>query len=370
MSTPRVVFAGGGTGGHIYPGLAIAEKLLECDPSVTSECLRFVCSTRDIDRAILSNEKLAGTAVDFTPLEARPFGLSPRRALAFAAHWRTSTTDASRLIAGARAVVALGGFVAAPVAWSARRARIPVIMVNLDAVAGLSSRFVARFATRVLTTADAGPPSWPRIPPIVRTAAIAAANAQYCRKKLGLDPDRQTLFITGASLGARSINRGVVAMVEAHRDALADWQIIHQTGKDDEREVREAYERLGVRAHVCALMREMGVAWGAADLAIGRSGAGIVAEVWANRVPAIFVPYPYHKDAHQARNPARLVEVGGAVLVTDLIEPGANAAALWTAVESRLDAGVRASMRENLGKLGPADGARRVARVIADELRR
>ena len=128
------------------------------------------------------------------------------------------------------------------------------------------------------------------------------------------------------------------------------------------------YAAAGVKAVVVEFNPALGQWWGAADLAVTRAGAGAVAEAWANTVPAVFVPYPYHKDQHQALNAKPLVELGGAVLMTDLIDPAKTLAAEQgrgdgvlglLAEPARLEA-----MREKLGKLGPADGAAQVAREV------
>lgn len=368
------IFAGGGTGGHIYPALAIAEKLIEIDPSVR---IRVLCSTRDVDARILKDETLAGRAVEFTPIDARPFGASPRVLWRLMTGWGASVRASREAIRAEAAhgtvhVVAMGGFVAAPAAQAARAERVPLTLVNLDATPGKANRWIAKRADRVFTAskideAHGGVASgWTLVPPIVRKAALAPGDTGECRRRLALDPSRPTLLVTGASLGAKSINLGVTRYAAEADTPLKreGWQIVHQTGKDGVDEVRDAYKAAGIRARVEPHFKEMGLAWGAADCAVSRAGAGSVAEAWANRVPTLFMPYPYHKDQHQRVNARPLVDAGGAMMIDDAIEPDANARALGVALPHLMERETIAAMRGALEKLGMCDGAERVGRGL------
>jgi UDP-N-acetylglucosamine--N-acetylmuramyl-(pentapeptide) pyrophosphoryl-undecaprenol N-acetylglucosamine transferase len=274
-------------------------------------------------------------------------------------------------------VVAGGGFVAAPVVQAARAEGVPVLMLNLDAVPGRANRWIARHAERVVTTCEVGHrpkmgggTPWIPIPPIVRGAAVCSSSARECRLALGLEPDRPTIFVTGASQGAQSINRFMGALARQHAEELrrGGWQILHQTGKFDEKALREDYEAAGVAHVIRGFFREMGQAWGAADVAVSRAGAGSVAEAWANRVPTVFLPYPYHKDEHQKHNAVPLVKAGGAVLVKDHIDPSKNLEEAGAALMALMrDASKRAAMKAGLERLGAADGARRVAEMLVGD---
>jgi UDP-N-acetylglucosamine--N-acetylmuramyl-(pentapeptide) pyrophosphoryl-undecaprenol N-acetylglucosamine transferase len=190
-----------------------------------------------------------------------------------------------------------------------------------------------------------------------------------CRRGFLLHPDRPTLLVTGGSQGASSINRFLVAFARARASALTGWQVIHQTGAsgpDAERdEVAAVYRDLEIPAHVTEFLEDMGRAWGAADLCVCRAGAGNVGEAWATRTPCVFMPYPFHKDAHQRANALPLVQAGAAVLAHDAVDPGANLEEAGSALAELLaDPAARAGLRAALESLGPADGAQRVARAI------
>jgi UDP-N-acetylglucosamine--N-acetylmuramyl-(pentapeptide) pyrophosphoryl-undecaprenol N-acetylglucosamine transferase len=377
-----VIFAGGGTGGHIFPNLAILEALKPKETTAqavgdsASDAARlllpphFLLSDRAIDASIAAEHNLL-----YTALPAKPFGLSPRTFLRFVTHWGRSVREARAVIRmhkakGSVVLVATGGFVSAPAIQAARAQRVQMVMVNLDAVPGRANRWAAGHATRVFTAATIpeGPGrAWEVIPPIVRTAARAPGDAAHCRHALGLDPGRPVLLITGASLGARSINQLITRLVEQSRPSFDGWQILHQTGGTDAdaSTCAAAYTKAGISAVVRPFVKDMGLWWGAADLALGRCGAGIVAEAWANTVPAVFMPYPYHKDQHQRANALPLQQAGAAEIVTDLIDPAANASGAGARLLALLaDGALRAEMRKQCASLGPADGASRVAEAV------
>ncbi len=374
------VFAGGGTGGHIYPGIAIAEALRRARPGV--RCV-FVCSNRPLDAKILTEERQ-----EFTVSPAMPLAVRPRGLLKFLSSWGPSVRQTRQLLStlgpGAR-VVAMGGFVAAPSVQAARAMRRPVTLVNLDAIPGKANRWIARHAERVFSTSTirAERPerfgAWRVVPPIVRekarwvadpTVEVASGGAakSSARAALGLDPERPVLMVTGGSQGARSLNAFVAAFFEAapHASLARQWQVLHQTGKGEAEAVRAAYERAGVRALVLEFVSPMSPWWGAADLCVARAGAGNVAEAWANAVPTLFLPYPYHRDEHQRFNALTLVEAGACRMVKDLIDPVANLTSAGAELERFMAPESLASARAAFRSLGPADGAEQIARALLD----
>jgi UDP-N-acetylglucosamine--N-acetylmuramyl-(pentapeptide) pyrophosphoryl-undecaprenol N-acetylglucosamine transferase len=419
-SNPRgaIIFAGGGTGGHIFPALAVAEALRDVAPHIAT---RFLCSTRAIDARILSAARITseaeaahadtapGIAPDFAPIHAFPVGLRPRVLYRFVSHWGQSVRESRAHIralreqtGGSVVIAAFGGFVAAPVVQAARVERASAALINLDAVPGRANRWIARRVApdRIITAIDIDPScalarAWRRVGPIVRRSGLAHADQASCRRALGLDPGTKTLLVTGGSQGAASINALLATLANERPCPLHGWQVLHQCGETranaataptaqaptpdatpEAQALRDAYARAGIRAVVVPFISAMGQAWGAADLAVSRSGAGSVAEAWANRVPTIFMPYPYHKDQHQRANAACLERAGACVVCTDAIDPRANAgpnAGPSTSPASSPGAAIRAltsddarrlSLRAALERLGPADGAHEVARTL------
>lgn len=384
------VFAGGGSGGHIYPGLAIAEEIrrisAERDAGAPNPRggvrVVFVCSSRPLDASILS-----GAGEQFIPSPAQPLYARPVGVLKFLLGWRKAKRLGRTVLADLQAaagsdrldtgvhVVAMGGFVAGPMVAAARSMGLPTTMVNLDAVPGKANRWIAKRVNRVFTAARVKPGaaaagSWVEVPPIVRAAARTALSPEECKRALGIDPSKRVLVVTGGSQGLRSLNDFVVALAssEQGKQALgAEWTILHQTGKKFADAVRAAYAQAGVSASVHAYSEQMGLWWGAADAAVCTAGAGNVAEIWTNRVPALLLPYPHHADEHQKHNAAPLTECGGSLLGVDVIEPASNLVRNGPMLLQLLsNEHTRDELRGMLAKLGPADGAARIARALLD----
>ncbi len=376
---PAFIFAGGGTAGHIYPALAIWEELAEMlTARGHAPVAHFVCSARPVDAKVLG-----AAGVWFTPTPANYPGLTPQQLWRFASGWAASVRITRAQIARLRAaggqvqLVTMGGFVAAPAVQAARVEHVTVTLVNIDAVAGKANRLIARRATRAFTTVpDARFPAWVGVPPIVRRAARlpapSAAARRDAQQTLGLiapgEPAKRVLMVTGGSLGARSINELMTALVTREPKSFQGWDVLHQTGNDDSAaELNGVYKRAGVRAHVVSLTDQMPAWWRAAELAVSRAGAGAVAEAWSTATPTLFLPYPFHKDGHQARNAQALVLAGCARVVTDLVEVEKNISQAGAALLGLMGGGAAlGEMRDRALLLGPADGAVRVAAALAE----
>lgn len=360
---PRTfLFAGGGSGGHISPALAICERLVDLDPSAGT---LFMCSTRAIDESMLTEAR-----VRFQPMPAAPLSLGPRGMARFARCFVACRRAARKEIRRHRVdrVVAMGGFVAAPVVSAAIASRVPVTLVNLDDPPGKANRWIARRCDQVLSAIELHdrPGFAERVVGMpIRRDARAPGTPPACREALGLDPAVATLLVTGASQGARSINAMVTAVAVANPGLFDGWQVLHLAGNGDDGPVRAAWEAAGVPAVVRPFLHGMGPAWGAADLAVSRAGASSVAEAWANAVPTLFLPYPHHRDGHQQRNAAPMAATGGAIIETDAIDAAANVATAGATLRDLVrDEPRRRSMRAALRARPAPDAAETVARLV------
>jgi len=367
MSGRTFIFAGGGTGGHIFPGLAIAQALEQRDAKC--RCV-FVCSERAIDAAILREQDRT-----FVAIPAQPFGLRPRTLYRLGRHWGACVRASRRLIQEERradrdvCVVAMGGFVAPSAVQAARIEKAQVILVNLDAAPGRANRWISKHADHVLTTYDmADQSTWKKIGPIVRPSAIATHDAVTGREKVGLAKDTPTLVVVGGSLGARTLNDVMERLVTTQPKLFAGWQVLHQTGEADRDRLAKAYEQASVPARVVSFWPSMGEVWGAADLVIARAGAGTVGEIQANAVPAIFLPYPFHKDQHQRLNAEPIAKAEGALIVRDSANAEITTQALTPVLQRLLsDNAAREQMRSALQSLGGPAGADDVADHLFSE---
>lgn len=362
---PTFLFAGGGSGGHISPGLAIAERLIERAPEAR---IVFACSARTIDARMLTEAGAEHVAIPALPFSLRPLGM-----LRFLRSFRRSRRICREAIRQREVdhVIALGGFVAAPAVAAARSLRLNITLLNLDQPPGKANRWLARKCDRVWTAIEL--PAMPRfagrvVGMPIRRSAVASSDQSDCRARLGLDPDRPTLLVTGASQGATSLNRFLPSMAEARPECFAQWQILHLAGAGAADSVQQTYRRLGLRAKVETFLDEMGLAWGAADLAVSRAGASSVAEAAANAVPTLFLPYPYHRDMHQRNNALPLAEAGGAVITEDRIDPEANVREAGETLASLMgDETSRAAMRAKLCARRPPDAAATIAALLLGE---
>lgn len=265
---------------------------------------------------------------------------------------------------GADVVIGSGGAVSVPALMAARRAGVPTLLFNPDALPGRANRFLARRVRRVLVQWDESVAHFPKGVEVhvtgcpVRRRFLDASEAP-AHERFGLEPRRKTLLVTGASLGARSVNLAVAALL-TRLQRFTDWQVLHLTGEADFKRVRDAYATSSVLSAVLAYTHDMADALRLADLVVARAGASTLAEVTVAGKASILMPYPYHRDLHQLANARVLSDGGAAVVVRDQIEPSLNAGPLGTALESLMGYD---ELRQRMG-----EAARRIARLDATDV--
>lgn len=365
-----ILFAGGGTGGHIVPNLAVVDRLQEMGVDFTPH---FLVSSRAIDAKVM-----AGRDIAFTPLAAQPLALHPAKFAAFAKNLiGGAKADALRVMRAtrAKAVVATGGFVSAPVVLAARKAGIPVALVSLDAVPGKANKLAAPFVTRHFSAYPVPGGRTEVVGPLLRRGVVSRKKPEDARIALGMDPHKPLLLVFGGSQGGGTVNQAMAELANRQltRDALKEWQVLHLTGEADLTASKAAWEACakatGIPVRVEPFMNGLADAWAAASVALCRAGAGSVGEAWAAGVPCVFMPYPWHRDQHQKLNAAPLAQVGGAIVLTDLKATAANARQLEETLVplfTRPDKVVQ--MRRALFANPPGDGAQAVAKWAAAQL--
>lgn len=363
MSGAHYVFAGGGTGGHLFPGLAVAEALRRREPDAV---ITFFTTSRPLDRELLGHTPYAQVAQTVRPLTLRPW-----RWPGFWRAWCTSVAAARAFLREhpARAVLGLGGYAAGPPVVAARHLGVRTAILNPDAVPGRANRYLARRADLVVLQWEVSRRYFPARAhchalgcPI--RAGFAAADRDEGRRRFGLDQRRPLLLVTGASQGARTVNEALWAVWPEFARRHPDWQLLHLTGPADEAAARAAYAAAGVAAVVLPFTHEMPLALAAADVVVSRAGASTLAEVTALGKPAILLPYPHHRDRHQHANARVLVAAGAALLVDDRRSADLNAAPLLAALEELAGAERRAAMAAATKSLARVDAADAVARWL------
>ena len=366
-------FAGGGTGGHIYPAIAIAEKIRDIEPESR---IIFFCSGRAIDSKIL-----AGTGFEFVALGGRGFSARPDRALAFLGSLLRSYDIAKRKIAATireegvcRAVlVGFGGFASVPAVLAALRLRVPVGIVNVDIVPGRANKLLGRYARKVFVQFEDTVGCFGKAADRVKVVGcplrggFGVADGGKVVEELGLNPSKKTLVVTGASSGSVNINRAVAKVLPELVDFAEDWQVVHLTGSAaNSRRQQELCGIVGIDYHLVDYCDDVAGLYACADLIVGRGGAVSVAEFAASGCGVVIMPYPYHKDRHQYLNAAKLVDSGGAVIVDDL--PGdaeGTAKSLFECLKGIMgDDERRNGMAEAARKAGETRAAEVIARGI------
>jgi UDP-N-acetylglucosamine--N-acetylmuramyl-(pentapeptide) pyrophosphoryl-undecaprenol N-acetylglucosamine transferase len=372
-----IFLAGGGTGGHLYPGIAVAEALRVVLPDAK---LVFLCTTKEIDRVILEP-----TGFEFVPQPILPLPklTSVGDLLRFWRGWR-ETKDLVRDLIRERkpaAVLGLGGYAAGVAVKVASLKKIPSAILNPDLIPGRANQYLLQYVQAVCAqfpeTSDHVPVNQREkikltgcpIRDDIRELAEARdmdvnSGRGDARSRLGLDPRMNTLVITGASLGAKTINEAVLEMLKGV--TLRGWQILHLSGRDHADSVRAGYRELSLQARVIDFTPDMADIWSVANLALSRSGASSCAELTACGVPSILMPYPFHKDMNQRANAKALADAGAAILVDDEKDRRKNADKLRPALESVLyDAPKRQAMAAAARKIGHPDASSLVAQVVA-----
>ncbi len=346
-----VLFAGGGTGGHTFPALAVARAL---PPGI--EPVFLVPQDRGDEVRVAGEFRVLTLATPRTD----------RQRLLYPARLTRAVARARRILRETKAVgvVALGGYTCVPAAVAARLARLPLYLMECNAVPGRATRMLARFAAGVGLGAAAARPRLPaRVAARVTGTPLRGETggpAQPC--DFGLDDGCPTLLVLGGSQGATGLNTRVLEGMPACRDR--GFQVLHCAGEQDVDRVRAGYDRAGVRARVLDYLPEIGRAYSAADLVLSRAGASTVAECAARGRAAVFVPYPWHKDRQQAHNAWEAVRGGAAELIE---EADLSPDALCGIVDSiLLDTDRRARMGAAAQSLARPDAAAAMAAHVLE----
>lgn len=369
----RVLIAAGGSGGHVFPGLALARALTKHDPTTV---VRFAGTARGIETRAVPE---AGFPLDLLPILplfrraavetlAAPFA-AVRGALA-----------AERLVRqhGFDVVCGMGAYVTLPVAVGAWRAGVPVVLHEQNAVPGIANRLAARIAgTVALGVAEAaaalpvpgaqtrvvGNPIRPELAHLDRAALRDQGLAAF-----DLDPERRTLFAFGGSHGARSLNEALVAATPHWPEPTA-VQVLHACGRGFGHDVRSAWAAAdpagrGLAVHIVPFVDRMDLAYAAADLVLTRAGASTIAELTTAGVPAVMVPLPHATADHQAANARAAAAAGGAAVIDegDLGGPGLAA----TVAPLLADPERLAAMAEAMHGLGHPAAAEELAALVVE----
>ncbi|MDI6756614.1 MAG: undecaprenyldiphospho-muramoylpentapeptide beta-N-acetylglucosaminyltransferase [Endomicrobiia bacterium] len=307
MSAISVMIAAGGTGGHLYPGIALAEELMSRGCKVS-----FAVKKKDLSEAILSDAKIDYDRVPAYPLARRtkyPFDLA-----VFAAVNVAGVVSALMLLSRRRpsVVVGMGAYVSFPVIVAARLSGIPALIHEQNSVPGLANKVLSAIVGKVALSFPDSARFFNSAKTVVTGNPVrgSLSSAERNPRKFDLDDDKITILIFGGSQGASKINSVALGALKHLGRMKSRIQFLHLAGEADYFRVKEGYAEAGFRAAVFPYLREMGSVYASADLAVCRAGATTVAELAVMGVPAIFVPYPLATADHQTKNAEAHIAAG------------------------------------------------------------
>jgi UDP-N-acetylglucosamine--N-acetylmuramyl-(pentapeptide) pyrophosphoryl-undecaprenol N-acetylglucosamine transferase len=357
VSAPNVAIACGGTGGHLFPGLAVAEKLVERGCAVT-----LLISPKDVDQEAVKS--VSGMEVVTLPAVALQRGAT----MAFVRGFGRSYGASRRLFAQKRpeAALAMGGFTSAPPILAARRCGTPTFLHESNTIPGRANRWLSWVVRQAFV-------GFPSAAARLRNGSVTLtgtpvrpwfkpADPEICRAELGFEPERPVVLVVGGSQGASGLNDLVLKALPVVARSASCLQWLHLAGPKDAERVRQGYEAARLKAVVHPFFSRMELALGAATAAISRAGASSLAELAAMRVPAVLVPYPDATDNHQLHNAEAFVNTGAARLLEQkLATPELLARMVVELVEQPA---MRERMQAALGRWESPKAAEQIAEAI------
>ena len=306
----RCIIAGGGTGGHLFPGMAIAEAFMERE---TGNEVLFIGTERGIEARVLAGGRFNLKMIHAMPIKGR----------SFTGKWRALRT-LPKAVAEALAilkefqpqfVLGVGGYASGPAVLAASLLRMKRAIHEQNVIPGMTNRILKRFSQRIFVSFEETKRYFPERKTVVTGNPIRKEiTASGSSRERG---DRFTILVFGGSAGAHRINAAMMEALASLQDLRSSLRLIHQTGKEDLGLVSRGYEEKGFEAEVMPFIDEMARCYRRADLVICRSGASTVAELAVCGKASILIPYPYAAHNHQWMNAKKLVDRGAARMILD-----------------------------------------------------
>jgi UDP-N-acetylglucosamine--N-acetylmuramyl-(pentapeptide) pyrophosphoryl-undecaprenol N-acetylglucosamine transferase len=361
-SSPRLLLASGGSGGHLLPAVAIAEEWRRRFPNAP---VLFVTTNRPVERQICRDLGLSSVE-----LPLLPFSDLKRRPFAFLKAALASRRASAKLLSDWRphCIVGVGGWGMVPVIQAAARSKTPVVLCEQNILPGRATRWLQSRAATVCVSYEATIAS-------LKAGTRSVVTGNPVRREIAESPPRTTsglsrLLVVGGSQGARAINHALSDIVQSSPLALAGLQIVHQTGGEESaKELDAAYRQAGMEAVVRPFLVDLPRHYRETDLLIARAGATTLAEAACMGLPAILVPYPFATHDHQSLNAEEFQANGAAVVVSESGE-SPFASRLAQAIQAIRTAPERLpSMSAAMRQLAKPDAAARVVDVIQTVIR-
>jgi UDP-N-acetylglucosamine--N-acetylmuramyl-(pentapeptide) pyrophosphoryl-undecaprenol N-acetylglucosamine transferase len=360
-ATKTIVFAGGGSGGHLFPGIAVAQALAARGRPV--KCV-FVGSERSVEQQIVLDH-----GFEHVPLPMEPSSTLLTRPVRFASRLWQSAQAAGALLpeCGASMVIGLGGFASVPVVWAARLSGIPLVLLEQNVVPGRATSWLCRRANLTCLGFSDAAHRLPRTATHLVTGNPVRRPIADLATGLANGDARRSIVVLGGSQGSLALNAAFVGCVERTPQQFADWRIVHQTGARDADPVRRRYQACGVEADVAAFFDDPVELYRSVGLAVARAGALTLSELACAGVPAVLIPYPKAIRNHQRLNAYAFEHVGAARVVRQSRDPEKTCAHLHEELAALLsNAELRTRMARAMRSLARPDAAS----IVADEVSR
>lgn len=340
----RIVIAGGGTGGHLFPGIAVAEEFIKRDGKTE---VVFIGTKRGIESRLLSSIGYELKTIDVEGIKGRGM----KALLKGLYQIPQSMWQSGKILRRfqPQIVIGVGGYASGPAVLAAYFLGIPTAIAEQNAVPGITNKILGRFADKIFVTYGGTAKLFPRAKVFVSGNPVRAAFADL-RSLPKVKKDYSSLLIFGGSQGAAAINKSVVQMMPELRKMEPRIRILHQTGAREIEAVKEAYRNCGVDAEVTPFIVDMVAAYRQADLIICRAGATSLAEITAAGKAPVLIPFPWATNDHQTKNAQAMADAGAAVMIR---ESDLSGTVLLQAVSDLLrDAKKLRQMEEKSAKLG------------------
>jgi UDP-N-acetylglucosamine--N-acetylmuramyl-(pentapeptide) pyrophosphoryl-undecaprenol N-acetylglucosamine transferase len=355
MAPKRFLMAGGGTGGHVIPALAVAREL-----RARGHEAFFVGTERGLEAKLVPAEGFELQRIDIGGLNR----VTIRQKAITLVKLPLTTLGCGKFVRASSAVFSMGGYVAGPPVMAALLRRKPVVVMEPNAIPGFTNRVIGRFVTRALVSFLATESYFPK--------GKTETTGLPVREEFFRIPERPRgcvlhVLITGGSQGSRTLNRAARASWPVIREAGFPVRLVHQTGLREHEELRAAFAESGIEGEIVPFITDMPAAFAGADLVVCRSGAGAVSELAAAGKPSILVPFPFAADDHQTRNAEAMERAGAARLIRDAELTGDT---LFTAIRAASAAPELERMARAARQLAKPGAARRAAEILEEVAQR
>ena len=353
--TPHVAIACGGTGGHLFPGLAVAEELQKRGCKIA-----LLISPKEIDQQAVK----AASGMEIFTLPA--VALQNRNYFSFVRSFWKSWRAAKRIFQARppHAVLGMGGFTSSPPILAGNAFGAKTFLHESNAIPGRANRLLSRFVDGAFI---GFPEAAARLKARKVTTTGTPVRQQFqrrdaaaCRAALGLEPDRPTILVVGGSQGASGLNGMMLSALP--RLAANNWQWLHLAGANDFEKVKAGYAARGIEAVVKSFLAEMDLALGAATTSVSRAGASSLAEIAAMRLPSLLVPFPAAADNHQFFNATAFEKTGAAKLIEQSNSTPEKIAAILTDLVG--DETARSRIQAALAQWHAAHAAEQIAEIM------